>query len=233
MKQPGGAVRLLAESDLVTSVVGWKPGTQGAGSLVNSRGWALLRVVVQKAIDGRLKDLYDQPLIVENAGSIVVCTAGDKVGLVQNYRLTGSRLLEAGAEYVNRLNQEERWEELLAELGQWQWELPRGLSQISRETNLYQFVIETAKAEALEESGFSVANARVVGMVNANTTFFAHSQYVVAADIVSAGENKPESLEILGRTQMFSACELRRMADVSLLSDGLTFASLALAGFHF
>ena len=233
MKQPGGAGRLLAESDLATSVVGWKPGTQGAGSLVNSKGWALLRVVVQKAIDGRLKDLYDQPLIVENAGSIVVCTAGDKVGLVQNYRLTGTRLLEAGAEYVKRLNQEERWDELLATLGQWQWELPRGLSQISKETNLYQFVIETAKAEALEESGFSVANARVVGMVNANTTFFAHSQYVVAADIVSAGKNKPESLEMLGGTQMFSACELRRMADASLLQDGLTFASLALAGFHF
>ncbi|MBI2099395.1 hypothetical protein HYT45_03230 [Candidatus Uhrbacteria bacterium] len=233
MKQPGGAVRLLTESDLVTSVVGWKPGTQGAGSLVNSKGWALLRVVVQKVIDGRLKDLYDQPLIVENAGSMVVCKAGDKVGLVQNYRFTAKRLLEAGADYVKRLNEEGRWDELLEKLGEWQWELPRGLSQVSTETNLEKFVLETAKAEALEESGFSVANARVVGMVNANTTFFAHSQYVVAADIVGRGESRPEALEILGKTRMFSARELRFLVDYHALQDGLTFASLALAGFHF
>lgn len=233
MKQPDGAVRLLAESDLVTSVVGWKPGTQGVGSLVNPKGWALLRVVVQKVVEGQLKDLYDQPLIVENPGSIVVCTAGDKVGLVQNYRFTGNRILEAGADYVKRLNEEGRWDELLETLGEWQWELPRGLSQVNKETNLYKFVLDTAKAEALEESGFTIANARIAGMVNANTTFFAHSQYVVAADIISKGENKPESLEILGRTQMFSAREIRRMTDTLLLQDGLTFASLALAGFHF
>lgn len=233
MNQRDGEVRLLQEDDLGTSIVGWKSTSAGVNGLINSKGWALLRVVVQKVIDDHLKDLYDQPLIVENAGSIVVCTAGDKVGLVQNYRFTGKRILEAGVDYVKRLNEEGRWDELLATLGQWQWELPRGLSQVNKETNLYKFVLDTAKAEALEESGFAIANVRIAGMVNANTTFFAHSQYVVTADVVSIGENKPESLEILGRTQMFSAREIRRMTDTSLLQDGLTLASLALAGFHF
>lgn len=233
MQQRPGEVRLLEESDSRSAIKDWKPGTQGARSRVNKGGWALIWAVVRKLVDGNLKDLYAQPLIVENAGSIVVCTAGGQVGMVENFRFTASRILEAGPDYIKRLDEEGRWEELLNTLGEWHWELPRGLSQVGEETDLNKFVIETAKAEALEESGFSVANARVVGMVNANTTFFAHSQYVVAAEIVSAGENKPESLEILGKTKMFSASEVRAMAASCALQDGLTFSALALAGFHF
>lgn len=233
MKQRPGEVRLLEESDFHSAIKDWKSGTQGARSRVNKGGWGLVWAVVRKLVDGNLKDLYAQPLIVENAGSIVVCTAGGQVGMVENFRFTGSRILEAGPDYIKRLDEEGRWEELLNTLGEWHWELPRGLSQAEAGTDLEKFVLETAKAEALEESGFAIANARICGKVNANTTFFAHSQYVVAANIVAKGQNKPEELEILGKTRMFSAHEIRVMADSRALQDGLTLGALALAGFHF
>lgn len=228
-----GSLRLLTRADLESRLIGWLPGTEGEGSLVNRRGFAMLRVVVRKLIDGELKDLYDQPVIVENAGSIAVCRVDDRVGLVRNFRFIGRRIMDAGVDYIRRLDEEERWSELAEGLGLWQWELPRGLTNVTPETDLERFVIETAKAEALEESGFTIENPRICGMVNTNPTFFPHSQYVVAADIVHRGENQPEHTEMLGQTKLFSPCELRRMADRGELQDGLTLSALALAGIHF
>jgi hypothetical protein len=230
--RPGG-LRLLTGADLEGPVVGWLRGSEGEGSLVNKRGFAMLRVVVQKLIDGKMKDLYDQPVIVENAGSIAVCRVGGRVGLVRNFRFIGRRIVDAGVEYIRRLDEEGRWGELAESLGLWQWELPRGLTHLTEETDLERFIIETAKAEALEESGFVIENPQILGMVNTNPTFFPHSQYVVSADIVSKGENQPEDLEILGRTELFSPRELRRMAGMGELQDGLTLSALALAGIHF
>ncbi len=230
-ERPGG-LRLLGHADLVGEVVGWLSGSEGEGSLVNKRGFAMLRVVVRKLIDGELKDLYDQPVIVENAGSIAVCRVGERVGLVRNFRFIGRRIMDAGVDYIRRLDEEQRWGELVRSLGMWQWELPRGLTHLTHETDLERFVIETAKAEALEESGFTIANPRICGMINVNPTFFPHAQYVVAADIVGQGDNRPEDLEILGRTELFTPRQLREMADRAELQDGLTLSALLLAGVH-
>jgi 8-oxo-dGTP pyrophosphatase MutT (NUDIX family) len=232
-KAPAGAVRQLQESDLGTKLVGWKPASTGAGSIVNAMGFAAVRVIVQKVVEGNLKDLYDQPIIVENAGAIVVCHAGDRIGLVQNFRFVGDRLMNAGKDYVRKLDAEGRWEELLATLGAWQWELPRGISQVESETDLEKFVVATAKAEALEESGYRIANARICGRLNMNPTFFAHSQYVVKGEVVSIGERRPEETEIIGATKLFCDDEIRAMADRGEIQDGMTFAALALAGFCF
>lgn len=196
-------------------------------------GWAMLRVIVQRLADGSAKDLYDQPIIVENAGAFVVCQAGRRVGLVQNFRFVGERLMNAGKDYVRRLDAEGRWAELAATLGSWQWEVPRGLSQIEDETDLEKFVIAIAKAEALEESGFVIENARICGRLNVNPTFFAHAQYVVHGRVASTGENSPEELEMIGQTSLFDAEQVRRMADGGEIQDGITLASLALAGFRF
>lgn len=232
-KARAGSLRLLRVEDDATPVVGWRSASAGHGGLINPKGWAMLRVVVRKLVDGKLKDLYDQPLLVENAGAIVVCLAGDKVGLVQNFRFVGRRLMNAGKDYVRRLNDEGRWDELLAELGSWCWELPRGLSQLDDETDLEKFVIATAKAEALEESGFAIADARIRGMLNVNPTFFAHGQYVVEGRVVSRGASRPEDMEMIGQTTLFDAAQVRAMVDRTEVQDGLTLASLAMAGFHF
>lgn len=232
-KARAGSIRLLRAPDMETPLVGWRSASGGHGGLVNAKGWAMLRVIVQKLVDGAVKDLYDQPLLVENAGAIVVCQAGDRVGLVQNFRFVGKRLMNAGKDYVRKLDDEGRWDELVAELGSWQWELPRGLSQIENETDLERFVIATAKAEALEESGFAIGDARIAGLLNVNPTFFAHSQYVVHGKVVSSGESHPEDLEIIGQTTLFDAKQIRSMVDRLEIQDGLTLAALAMAGFHF
>lgn len=228
-----GAVRLATDDDRATPLIGWKPASQGMGGLVNPKGWALLRVIVQKVVEGTVKDLYDQPIIVENAGAVVVCQAGQRVGLVQNFRFVGERLMNAGKDYVRKLDEDGNWPKLLAELGRWQWELPRGLSQIENETDLEKFVVATAKAEALEESGFTIEDARICGRLNVNPTFFAHAQYVVHGRVTSVGQNSPEALEMIGQTKLFDTERVRRMADSGELQDGMTLASLALAGFRF
>lgn len=228
-----GAVRLLQDNDLNTALVGWRSARAGCGGLVNPKGWAILRVIAQKVVEGKLKDLYDQPIIIESPGAIVVCQAGDKVGLVQSFRFTGERILQAGIDYVKELDEGDRWSELLAALGVWQWELPRGLSPGDNSKDITKFIIASAKAEAIEETGFTIVDAKICGKVNANTTFFAHSQYVVYGRIVATGKNSPESLEIIGRTKLFSAREIREMVTRGELEDGLTLSALAIAGFHF
>lgn len=238
-KARGGSVRLLTKEDFERQnafgkpLVGWKPTSQGEGGLYNAAGWSMLRVVVQKIVDGTTQDLYDQPMLVLSAGAGVVCQAGDKVGLVQNYRFVGPRILQAGKEYVKRLNDENRWDELLASLGAWKWELPRGLSPLTGEVDLAKFILATAKVEAAEEAGFSLEDARIVGTVNMDTTFYPHPQYVVHGRVVAAGEKKAEDLEIIGKTTLFTGEQIREMATRGEIDDGWVFAALALAGFKF
>lgn len=234
MRERPGSVRLLMADDLPASFVGWKSPPVGTGGIVNTKfGVALLRVVVQKLVEGRLKDLYDQPIMIENAGAIVVCEVGDRVGLVQNYRFVGERLVDLGAGYVKWLYDEGNFEVLLATLGRWCWELPRGLSPGHDSADVRKFVLATARAEALEESGLKLSNVRIVGRVNANPTFYAHAQYVVHGRVVGKGSNHPEAAEMLGATKLFTAPEIRELVDRGELDDGLTLASLAVCGFHF
>lgn len=214
-------------------VVGWLPTSQGVGGIHNPKGWALLRTVVHKMVDGILRALYDQPTIVENVGSIVICQLGDRVGMAQNYRMVGERLLpHAGALYIQRLQSEKRWEELLSKLGRWSWEAPKGLAPGETQEDLEDFILRTAKLEALEEAGFTLRDARIVGRVNANPTFFAHSQYIVHAHIESVGNSKPEDLEIIAGRKFFTMDELRELNNRGEFDDGLTLAGLALCGMH-
>ncbi len=234
MRERAGSARLLTADDLSASFVGWRSPPVGTGGIVNTKfGAAVLRVVVQKLVEGRLKDLYDQPIMVENPGAIVVCQAGDRVGLVQNYRFVGERLIDAGAGYVKWLHDEGRFEALLATLGRWCWELPRGLSPKYNADDIRDFVLATAKAEALEESGLRLSGVRIAGRVNANSTFYAHAQYVVHGKVVGKGDNRPEAAEMLGATKLFSAPEIRLLVDRGELDDGLTLAALAVCEFHF
>src|SRR3989338_1235926 len=97
-EKDGGMVLLEAEHFEQTNpwnqpVVGWTPTTQGVGGLQNSRGWAFLRVVLWKLQGGQRVSLYEQSVIVENPAAIVICQLYEKVGLVKNFRMVGSRLL--------------------------------------------------------------------------------------------------------------------------------------------
>ncbi|MCR4279037.1 MAG: hypothetical protein NUV81_04040 [bacterium] len=215
-------------------VVGWLPtaGPDGIGSLHNPMGFACLRVMnVKNAEDGSSQALYDQTLIIENPGAIVIATTEDRrIGLVQNFRMNGERFFSAGSDYVRQLHADNRWSELLETLGGWSWEAPRGLTTDPYEEDLERFVLKTAKAEALEEGGFIIGNTRIVGQVNANTTFFAHPQWVVHATIIAKEKAQPEDLEMIGKAKLFTVEELRKLAKDGKFTDGLTLAGMALCG---
>lgn len=240
-KQPQGKVRLFQAADEGKPIHGWKPllaGTPLLG-LGNPKGWLVPHVVVQKlsnadngATDNGFKDLYDQLLIVENPGAIVVCKKEEKVGMVANFRFTAERLPDLqSADYVARLVQQNKLEEVLLSLGQSKWELPRGLSPLGSESDLTKYILATAKVESSEEGGFEITNARICGRVNANSTFFAHAQYVVSADITRIDKNRPEQLELIGKVRLFDKREIRQMIDSGEFDDGLSLAALAVASF--
>lgn len=241
-KEKAGNVRLLEHEDFSRvsyhkdaeknpkSLVGWQPASQGEGSLANLMGFALMRVIVQKVIDGKLEDLYDQPILVENTGAVVVPVVGDKIGLIQNYRFVGERIQTADPSYVKSLNDEQKWGELAAALGAWRWELPAGISPLQGGKSLEEVVLAAAKLEASEEAGFVIVNARIIGKVNFNPTFFAHAQYVVMGEIASRGEQSIEDEEIIGGVNLFSPAEIRGLIEDGDLDDGRSLSSLALAG---
>ncbi len=240
-KQRAGEATLLEESHLSAMnqwghpVVGWIPNSQGLGGLHNPRGYGLVRIVLNKLTEGILRPLYDQPILVENAGSIVIAQLGDKVGLIQNFRMTGDRILPvAGADYIRELQKQNLWSILISSLGQWQWECPRGLIPPSADNtgneSLEDFALRTAKMEAAEEAGYEITEARVVGEVNTNPTFFAHSASVVHAKIASIGDADHEDLEMIGDSRLFTMGELRDLCNAGEFKDGLTLSALALCG---
>ena len=214
-------------------VVGWKPTSDGIGGLFNPQGWAALRAVLYKITPEQLKQwLYDQILVVENPGSIVIMELDGRIGLVQNFRMIGDRLLpKAAGSYIKTLNEEKLWQKLLDTLGRWSWEAPRGLINDPETDDIKKFILKTARVEALEETGFTLSEARIVGPVNANTTFFAHSQYIVYGKIESMGEANPEDLEIIGTSKLFTLDQLRELNKSGEFVDGLTLAGMALCGF--
>jgi len=219
-------------------VVGWKPTNDGLGSLHNPRGFAMLRVVAKKFVGDAVHYLYDQPILIENPGSIVIAQLGDRVGLIKNFRMVGERLFpDAGSDYILRLEQERRWAWLVDTLGAWRWECPRGLvppnaHQQSNPESLNQFVFRTAKLEALEEAGYHLEGVRIAGRVNMNSTFFPHAQYVVHAHISAIEEAHPEPLETIGAARLFTMEELRALNQAGEFDDGPTLAALALCGMH-
>ncbi len=214
-------------------VVGWLPTSQGVGGIQNHRGWAMLRTVLWKLDEGGNPiPLYDQPVIVEKPGAIVIATVGDRIGLIQSYRMVAERLMpESGNDYIRRLQSEERWGELVESTGKWMWEAPRGLIDGDpKEMDAEAFVIKSAKLEAAEEAGFRLKGARLVGRVNVNPTFYLHSQWVVHAEIESVGDARPENLEIIGDKRLFTMDDLRAASIDGTFDDGLTLAGMALCG---
>lgn len=215
--------------------LGWLPASEGVGGLVNKNGWAALRTALWKLADGKAKWLYDQFMLVENPGAVVI--AHDKlnrVALTRCFRMTGERLIRnAGSSYIRMLQEEQHWKELFESLGEWKWEAPRGLVSDETVEDWRNFVIRSAKIEAKEEAGLEISDARLAGRINPNSTFFAHPQWVVNARIRAIGYAQPEDLEILGKTQLFSLEQLREMADSGELDDGLTLGGLALCGISF
>ncbi len=209
-------------------VVGWRESSQGVGALHNPMGFAMTRIV---HVNDAGQPLYDQIQLIENAGAIVLPVMGDRIGLIHAWRPTAERLVDAGSEYIRRLEEEGRWSELTATLGQWHWEAPRGLAPSSvKGEDLENYILRTAKLEAAEEAGFTIANARIVGRVNMNTTFFAHAQYVVGADVVEIGDKNPEDLEVIGNVRFFDLEELRGLNQTGEFVCGSTLAAMALCG---
>jgi 8-oxo-dGTP pyrophosphatase MutT (NUDIX family) len=246
-------LRLFTEPDVGAKHHGWRqhgmrtPEGARIDGAINDMGFGLMHVVNQKAADGVWKDQYDQYVLFENPGAIVVCTdAAGRVGLVPNFRLVGDRPEDTMlhlrnsktgaydyAAYVKTLREKGLFQSVLDTLGQHVWELPRGLAPAGETADLAAFIKKVAAIEAKEEAGLELADIRLRGKVNANTTFFPHAQFVVSATIVGAGASKPEERESIGKLRMFAPEELRRMSDQDELFDGLTLACLAKAGYRF
>lgn len=210
-------------------VVGWRENSQGCGGIHNPMGFAMPRVVLWKMKDGKRVLLYDQPMIIENAGSIVVAEYNGKIAMARNFRMTGERYLpEAASNYIKELQEKKLWRNLIQSLGRWQWEFPRGLApQRNGNESLEAFIIRTAKLEALEEAGLVVEDAKLVGRVNTNPTFFAHSQYVVYAKVKAIKDANPEDLEIIKGTKLFSMEEIKRLHERQEFDDGLSLAAIS------
>lgn len=237
----GGAVRLLEEGDFDEKVVnpwnkpvvGWIPNSQGFGGLHNPMGFALLRVVVQRILDGNKEDLYDQPIIVEKPAAVVIAQLDDKIGFVQNYRFNAERIITVDPDYIRALNDEERWFELTEALGQWRWELPAGIAPTAHDArDIDQIIMAAAKLEASEEGGYEIENGRIVGTVNWNPTFFAHAQYIVHGMIKTQGQQQSEDLEILGATSLFTLEQVKQAIVAGEMDDGRSMSALFLAGFR-
>ena len=255
MTAPNRPLRLrqFTQDDFGTKLHGWRQhGLKTADgkpvdAAVNDMGFAAVHVVNQKADGVGWKDQYDQFVLFENPGAIVVCTdAAGRVGLVPNFRLVGDRPSSAlerlknpetgkydYARYVKTLREQGLFQEVLDTLGEHVWELPRGLAPAAEAADLAAFVRKVAAIEAKEEAGLELADVRLRGKVNANTTFYPHAQFVVSATVVGAGASRPEERESIGKLKMFTPEELRRMADKDELFDGLTLACLAKAGYRF
>lgn len=234
-KLAGGSVRLLDRSEVVAGklanserAVGWKDLSDGVG--LCGRNWAVMRTV-NHAADG--SPLYDQVMIVEDPGSVVVCRSGDRVALTQAWRQVGERLQTADAAYVQSLQAEQGWSALMERLGCWKWECPRGIAVTDNTFDTSTMFARVAKQEALQEAGLTIEHARVCGRLNPNSTFFAHAQAVVVGEVVHVGSAEPEELEVIGTTRFFTPAELRQLVDMGELDDGLTLAALAIAGYHF
>ena len=156
---------------------------------------------------------------------------GNKIALTQNFRMVGERiLLNAGSNYITEINKKSLWEKLVKSLGQWKREAPRGIIQNSNETDEIKFVLHTAIQESLEEAGVHIKNMKLMGRLNTNSTFFAHAQYVVMAEVESIEKAKPEEFEAIGNMQFMDMHELKKLAKTGEFDDGTTLGAMALCG---
>lgn len=241
MEKKAGAVRMLEKEDYTRKnafgypVVGWRRTSQGFESIFNPRGFSCLRVVQQKNTGGEMIDLYDQVFMIENPGSFLVITTSDsRIALTREFRMVGPRLIEGIdiADYLNSINSQEKWDELLSTLGQWLWQVPRGIA-VTEGKNLDEVFLQTAKIESQEEAGIRIINPRVIGEFNWNPTFCAHAQAVVKAHVEFQGEATPEDLENISGLKFVSPQEIREMTRNGEITDGPTLAALAIAGVNF
>lgn len=210
-------------------VVGWEPTRQGEG-WVNPKGWGIIRITLWKLVNGVKTLLYDQPTIVENLGVIVILRDREgRVGLVRNFRMTSAKRFDNGSSYVRRIQEEERWAEVVESLGEWTWEAPQGLATVA-DGPLQEVAFAVAKRESRQEAGVELGQCRLLGPVNTNPTFFTHPQQVVEAVVIKVGDAEPEHLEIIGNLQFFTPAEVRELHQKGELTNSLTLSALWLAG---
>lgn len=224
-------IRRFTEADRGQPYDGWQPlGGDYMLGMANTRGFASVHAVVMKAGAGGLKPIYDQPIIIENPGAVLICMSGDKIGLVRNFRFTAERL-PIGFDYIRMLAQTDSWDALFNSLGRWSWEAPRGIAPPTDGSNLVQYIRQLAKIEAKDEAGFEIGDVRIAGRLNPNSTFFAHAQYAVTCKIMQVGEQRPEALEVIGQVSLFDRKQVREMIDKGEVDDSLTLAAMMVCGY--
>jgi 8-oxo-dGTP pyrophosphatase MutT (NUDIX family) len=236
----GGGVELLRPDEV--SKVGWLPISEGYGGIHNPKGYAALRVVVKKYYEDLTtfrengepvilsNFVYDQVMLVENAGAVVICELDGKFGLIKNLRFTGPRYKTDYHDYVHALESEGKWKKMVDSLGEVSWELPAGIAQSKRDETLKEAIIRIARIEASEEAGFELEDVVPIGLANFNPTFFAHSQYIVRAKVSLQREQRTEQEEFIGPVKFFTVEEIRELINKGELKDGKTLTAFALAG---
>lgn len=164
-----------------------------------------------------------------------MATMGNRIALVDVYRGIGPRLKEIdGPGYVRRLNEGRLWRKLMASLGRYSPEVPRGLMppELEAAEDIEAAILRAADAEALQEGGLKIIRKRIMGVVVSNTVTYAHPQYVVMAEIAAIGDQEPEWGEMLGQVRLCTPEEIRRLCNERVLVDSLTLSALTICGIH-
>lgn len=212
--------------------IGWEKVDGAARSFANLKGWACVWGVLWKVVGEVKKLLYEQPMLFENPGAIVLLKKGEKFGLVQNYRMVGERLSvpkKWDKGYIAYLTTNKLWEKLFHTLGKWTWEAPMGLQKDFDETKgLEAIVRDIAEKEALEEAGCKIGDIEILGQIVDKPTFVAHGQYCVVGNVVEESEQKAEDLEIIGKIHFFSMSEIIELWRKGDFVDGRTMSALFL-----
>lgn len=221
----------------VGAIIGWGESDQCYGK-VNPKGWAsIFGMVWREGDDGQPEYLYDQPLIIENEGVIVVLRHEDGQRLLfsEVFRPIGERIaILRFKKYVRKLEARNWWPALFGSLGRWQFECPMGLIESEdlegHDGDIQQIVIAAAVREARAEVGAEITNARIVGRLTPTTTFIPHASWVVEATVTSLQGQVPEKEELVRPPQWVNRSQLSQLSMEGAIWDARTIAALSFAG---
>ena len=222
--------------DLDDPKIGWKPTSQGHGSINKTVGVGVQRILVRKQKkDGTIVTLYDQYVTIENLGIFIVCVdKDDRILLVHNFRMIGLRtIFDPRKNYIANIDNEKLWKEWAKTIGTWTWQLSMGI--IPEDSNDNNGDIETlikhiVREELLREAGAEVNEEEVVVLENlyANQTFIPHPQKVAIAKAIGIHESDPEETEIIKEARFFSLEELDQMIFKGVLNDAPSIAAITM-----
>ncbi|MBU6447407.1 NUDIX domain-containing protein [Patescibacteria group bacterium] len=171
--------------------------------------------------------LYDQPLMVENQGAVIVALdSRGRIGMVRVFRPVAKHIDTFNPRaFYDQYMWEHAWDERegMEFFGRFSWELPGGMHKDGDSSHQ-----QTAEREATEELGVHMRWCEYLGMIIPNTTFMATPQPVYLGRVHEGRGSSPthQDEEGIAKVGWFSRKELdMAIADGSIF-DAITMAAL-------